>query len=170
MVGRIAALQSQKFCNAGSHSNAIKYDFNHFQSLIALAGWSKDFFVSFVRTNSYKLVEVNRLSVVIMSLTLDCHINPRASKHKRWAACVEDFSALLCKWNCPKWQRNDNKYHAYSRISMVSHRTSNIAKRSLTFRFLNKNRLNSPYKGCKQRFSGKPFKCHGTRIDHFRQC
>ena len=48
-----------------------------FKVLIALAVSGKDFFVLFVRADSYKLVEVNRLSLVIMLLT-SCHINPRA--------------------------------------------------------------------------------------------
>lgn len=68
--------------------------------------------------------------------------------------------------NCPTWQRNDNKYHAYSSISMVLHRTSNIAKRFWTSSFS----YPEPFKFCAQReqqISRKPLKCLGTREDHF---
>lgn len=61
--------------------------------------WSGNyFFVLFVRSNSYKVVEVNKLS-------LSHYITDNLSacmSYKSVAACVGIFFALLFKWNCQK--------------------------------------------------------------------
>lgn len=102
---------NHSFCNTGKKiSNAsCWYNFNHFRSFNCISySWSRIFlFHLCARSNSYKVVEVNRLCLC------DFWQLVRVQRQQKRVRVCWDFFALLFKWNCQKKQRLVNLYHAY---------------------------------------------------------